>query len=369
MPKNIVVCCDGTNNKFGVTNTNVVKLYSTLVYQPGVQLAYYHPGVGTLGAPNALTKFSKWWTQLFGSAFGYGITDAIGDAYRYLMDQFEDGDRVFIFGFSRGAYTARALAGMLHMFGLIRKGNESLIPYATKTMKHLNEEAFQVAPQFKAAFSRECKPHFVGVWDTVGSVGWLYDPVKLPYSANNPDIAIGRHAISIDERRCMFRQNLWGDPKPGQDYKQVWFAGVHCDVGGGYAESECGLSKIALAWILDEAEAAGLIVDSQEASRELGLNGSGVARPDPKGMLHRSLSSFWWILEFWPKPHKDMRFTPPKTKWGIGLGQRRFIRDGATIHKSVLVRMEQLPDYRPNNLPRTYEIEPWQNQIERPVGG
>jgi uncharacterized protein (DUF2235 family) len=109
MPKKIVICCDGTNNKFGVTNTNVVKLYASLVYLPGEQIVYYHPGVGTLGAPNALTKFSKWWTQLFGSAFGYGITDAISDAYHYLMDQFEDGDRVFIFGFSRGAYTLWAM--------------------------------------------------------------------------------------------------------------------------------------------------------------------------------------------------------------------------------------------------------------------
>ena len=365
MPKNIVICCDGTNNKFGVTNTNVVKLYSTLVFQPGAQMVYYHPGVGTLGAPNALTKFSKWWTQVFGLAFGYGLTDAIRDAYVYLMNQFEDGDRVFIFGFSRGAYTARALAGMLHMFGLIRKGNESLVAYATDMMKHLNKEAFQVAPQFKAAFSRECKPHFVGVWDTVSSVGWLYDPVKMPYSTNNPDIAIGRHAISIDERRCMFRQNLWGEPKPGQDYKQVWFAGVHCDVGGGYAESESGLAKIALEWILNEAEGAGLIVDSQIASRILGLSDPACSHPDPGGMLHRSLTGFWWILEFWLKPHKDMAFTPPKTKWGFGRGRSRKILEDATIHQTVLLRVEQQTNYRPKNLPEKYQVEPWQNRAER----
>ena len=84
-------------------------------------------------------------------------------------------------------------------------------------------------------------------------------------------------------------------------------------------------------------------------------------------MLHRSLSGFWWVLEFWPKPHKDMRFTPPKTKWGIGLGRRRFIRDGATIHRSVLERMAQLPSYRPNNLPKNYVTEPAQSQAEHQV--
>jgi uncharacterized protein (DUF2235 family) len=365
MPKNIVICCDGTNNEFGATNTNVVKLYSVLKIQPGQQVAYYHPGVGTLGAPNALTRLSKWWTQLLGSAFGYGITDNICNAYAFLMDEYEDGDKVFIFGFSRGAYTARALAGMLYMFGLIRKGNESLIPYATKMLKNLTEETFRVAPQFKATFSRECKPHFVGVWDTVSSVGWLYDPVKLPYSTNDPDIAVGRHAISIDERRCMFKQNLWGDPKPGQDLKQIWFAGVHCDVGGGYAESETGLSKIAFEWMLDEAELQCLMVDSVKASRILGTDDTAFAPPDPKGLLHRSLTGFWWILEFWPKPHRDMKYQPPKTKWGIGRGHRRFMREGATIHQTVELRMQEMGDYRPSNLPSTYQVEPLKRRIKR----
>jgi hypothetical protein len=124
-----------------------------------------------------------------------------------------------------------------------------------------------------------------------------------------------------------------------------------------------------LEWVLDEAEAAGLVVNSQKAGRVLGLSDSSFAHPDPKGILHRSLSGFWWVLEFWPKPHKDMRFIPPKAKWGIGLGRRRFIRDGATVHQSVVLRMEQLPDYRPKNLPEKYEIEPWKHRAERPVGG
>ena len=132
MPKNIVICCDGTGNEFGDTNSNVVKLYGTLVIAPGIQVGYYHPGVGTMGAPTAHNWLAKQWTRAMGLAFGAGLLANVGDAYRYLMNVYEDGDRVFLFGFSRGSYTARALAGVLHMFGLLYPGNEGLIPYVIR---------------------------------------------------------------------------------------------------------------------------------------------------------------------------------------------------------------------------------------------
>src|SRR5882724_2142920 len=218
MPKNIVICCDGTGNEFGDTNSNVVKLYQMLVADPNRQITYYHPGLGTMGARSALTKIARWWTRILGLAFGYGVINNIGDCYSFLMANFEEGDNVFLFGFSRGAYTARALGAMLHMFGLLRDGNDIQFPYAARRFKRkLDRHDFDVAEDFKATFSRICKPHFVGVWDTVSSVGWIYDPVSLPYSATNPDIQIGRHAISIDERRCMFRPNMWGAGQPTQN--------------------------------------------------------------------------------------------------------------------------------------------------------
>lgn len=102
MPKNIVICCDGTGNEFGEQNSNVVKLYKMLICNPD-QVAYYHPGVGTMGARNALTRIGKWWTRIIGLAFGYGISDNVADAYQFLMSTFEAGDRLYIFGFSRGA--------------------------------------------------------------------------------------------------------------------------------------------------------------------------------------------------------------------------------------------------------------------------
>ncbi len=207
MAKSIVVCCDGTGNQFGKNNSNVLKLYSTLVIRPGVQTAYYHPGVGTMGARNALSTVGKLWTRVRGLAFGYGLSDNIADAYQFLMSEFEDKDKVYLFGFSRGAYTVRALCGMLHMFGLLRPGNEGMIPYAMRLFKRRKDDKFELGAKFKKTFSRECKPHFLGVWDTVSSVGWVLDPIglkpgALPYTAQFSDIPIVRHAVSIDERRA-----------------------------------------------------------------------------------------------------------------------------------------------------------------------
>ena len=112
MARNIVICIDGTGNEFGANNSNVIKLYSVLKRDDASQIAFYHPGLGTMGAPNAVTKFQQWWTRTCGLAFGYGLSSALEDCYTYLMEQFEEDDTIFIFGFSRGAYLARALAAM-----------------------------------------------------------------------------------------------------------------------------------------------------------------------------------------------------------------------------------------------------------------
>lgn len=152
MPKNIVICCDGTGNEFGKSNSNVVKLYKTLLCDHD-QIAYYHPGVGTMGSRNALSGIGKWWTRVIGLAFGYGISDNVADAYQFLMKNFEPDDKVYIFGFSRGAYTARALCGTLHAVGLLTAGNEGLIPYAIRMLKQKKID-FGVAFDFKKTFSR-----------------------------------------------------------------------------------------------------------------------------------------------------------------------------------------------------------------------
>ncbi|MBZ5666857.1 MAG: DUF2235 domain-containing protein [Acidobacteriia bacterium] len=366
MPKNIVVCCDGTGNQYGYANSNVVKLYWTLSAQDK-QVAYYHPGVGTMGARNALSAVGKWWTKVRGLAFGYGFSDNIADVYSFLMREFNPGDQIYIFGFSRGAYTARALCGLLHMCGLLTPGNEGLIPYALRLYKSNDPCKFEIAAGFATTFSIPCKPYFLGLWDTVSSVGWILDPIHtkgghLPYTAALPDVSVVRHAVSIDERRAFFRQNLVHlPPQTNQNLKEVWFAGVHSDVGGSYAEHESGLSKIALRWMLCEAQSAGLQLDPQKVNDVLGGKVPYVA-PNPKGELHKSLHGFWYLGEIWPKRYYHNVAAPGQAaQWKRGirlnLGSARFIEDGVHLHQSVLERMRDVADYRPKNLPQQYVAE------------
>lgn len=351
MPKNIVVCCDGTGNEFGSANSNVIRLYSVLDLRARErQVAYYHPGLGTMGAPSALTKFTKWWTRLFGLAFGRGLLDDVGEAYEFLMNEYQPGDQIFLFGFSRGAYTARALAGMIHMFGLVRRGEPILIRYVARMFRIMHRDVFHIAAEFKNVFSIACRPHFVGVWDTVSSIGWIYDPWKLPYTANNPDVGVVRHAVSIDERRCFFWQNLWGPGLRGQDIKQVWFAGVHSDVGGGYPELESGLAKISLRWMLREASSAGLLVDQNRAAVVLGRSDDPMDL-DFTVVQHESLKAWWWIPEFLPRRYIDTARHPPSATFIIPRGARRRIPDGSLIHDSVRARLTNVPGYTPQNLP------------------
>jgi uncharacterized protein (DUF2235 family) len=354
MPKNVVLCCDGTANEFAQDRTNVVKLFFTLVSDPLMQVAYYHPGLGTMEPPGALTGATRIVTRIAGQAFGYGLEADIRDTYIFLMNNFVEGDRVFLFGFSRGAYTVRAVASLLHMYGLIPKGNDALVPYAIRMLMAIHtidskggspspteNRYFTLANDFKSTFSTQvCKPWFVGVWDTVSSVGWYENPLRLPYTADNPDIEIGRHAIAIDERRAFFRTNLWvpkgSPPQSGRsDLKQVWFPGVHGDVGGGYPEAESGLSKIALKWMLKEAATAGLLVNPGRMDFVLGKSGT-YAVPDAKAKMHKSLKGLWWLAEVLWKRHYNW----VKQKWERrpNLGRSRIIPPNSLIHESAYER-------------------------------
>jgi len=352
MSKNIVICCDGTGNEFSKNNSNVVKLYSVLD-QGANQISYYHPGLGTMGSKNALSAIGKWWTKIIGLAFGYGLSENIADAYQFLMRNYEDGDRIYVFGFSRGAYTARALAGLLHMFGLLTKGNEALIPYAIRLAKQKNPD-FNLIYKFKDTFSNPCKTHFLGVFDTVASVGLIYNAVHFPYTTKNPDLNVVRHSMSIDERRAFFRQDQFTKATPDQDIKQVWYSGVHCDVGAGYPELESGLSKISLKWMLEEAKQNGLLVDEYKERNMLGDNPHYI-KPDPKGMLHKSLKRWWWIGEIMPKIHNSSTVVNGETVWKksirINLARPRYIdATMAVLDNSVIERMKDIPEYRPPNI-------------------
>jgi uncharacterized protein (DUF2235 family) len=349
MPRNIVLCFDDILDTSWVRSrsTNVVRLYGALALNSESQVAYYSPSL--VGAAT--------WRQLLGLAFGYGVFEELRSAYNFLVQTYEQGDRLFFFGVGRGAYTARTLAGILHLFGLIRRGSEAVIPYAIRIATKLDNETFEAAREFAQTFSRECPVYFVGVWETPAQFGWIFNPfppLRIPFSVNNPGIEVGRHAIAIDERRALFQPNLWqplAPPRVGgpRNLKQVWFPGVHSDVCGGYTESESGLSKISLEWMLAEAVKFGLIVDHKRVSDVLGRNGSAIARPDPSAPAHASLRGLWWVWELLPIQHFDIK--TERMRYDLHLGRRRLIPEGSLIHESALDRGDG------SIYPKSYTVE------------
>lgn len=319
MSKNIVVCYDGTGAEYGENNTNVVKTFEAIVRDER-QIAFYDPGVGTHSFLKRTTIGRR--VDIFrGKAFGVGLQRNIEDGYEYLMNSFEPADKVFLFGFSRGAFTVRALAGMIHHFGILQKGSINLIPYVSKMY---NNEDFTVCKEFKDTFCQPCEPHFIGVWDTVSSLGYIHRSRRFYDATLYSDIENAYHAISIDEKREKFQVVLWDETNKaqGQNIEQVWFAGVHSDVGGWYKER--GLSDIALAWMMDKASACGLILKK---------NWHKNLKPDALDTLHKSRTGIW---KLWPKIDRQ-------------------IPEGAKIHKSVIDRMKTHGDYHPENLPKDHE--------------
>lgn len=251
--KNIVICCDGTGNDYGGTPSNVRRLRELLHDAPGEQHVCYEPGIGTLDRPVGRTRLGRrlrHWREL---AFGSGIFERVAALYAHLMREYDPDDRIFLFGFSRGAFTARALAGMVHACGLLRREDQHLLPYALglyRTSEQRIHDALrcrglQEAPTgkdhvewddrivtFKQTLSRDCHVHFLGLWDTVKAYGWIW-PQSFPALRHNPSVRMVRHAVALDERRAVFQFTGWGDRRwmtaPDGSridaVREVWFAG------------------------------------------------------------------------------------------------------------------------------------------------
>jgi uncharacterized protein (DUF2235 family)/membrane protease YdiL (CAAX protease family) len=395
MARKLIVCLDGTGNEIGVNLSNVLKLYR-VIEKSDEQRVYYDPGVGTIGQPG-------WWRQLavkiqgvLGLALGLGLDANDLNAYSWLCRNWREGDEIYLFGFSRGAYTARVLAGFIRLIGLLDAEQLNLCGYALVAYKKSGDTGdFKIGGDFaRVAKSRLATIRFIGVWDTVSSVLtpnakflFLPWPLTLPFTRKNSRVEIFRHAISADERRRMFRLNHWQDPQPfkpdpydpskdrDQDIRQVWFAGVHSDVGGGYPEIDSGLSKYPLLWMAEEAAKAGLALDLPMLAH-LGAGGPppgpqdrfDYVPPSPTGELHKSLTGPWWIFEFlaklarlkeWPRrlallglyiPWAEPRPIPNRPQNLPDSGP-------AVVHSSLLARIAALRDYRPVNLPAHFEIE------------
>ncbi len=410
--KNIVICCDGTGNEISENISNVLKLYRCLrktgKTEPR-QAVFYDPGVGTLARPNPWLKLKQDFVAILGLATGYGLDDNVLAAYIFLVRNYDEGDQIFLFGFSRGAYTVRVLAGLIHKIGLIAPEQVNLAGSGQTAYKQFSSDnpksgraeeskkdkgdedgplaadRYDQAAQYARILSTRWPTiRFVGVWDTVASVfvprpDRLYWPSveELAFTIANPSVKIFRQAISIDERRTMFRLKKWDEPQTftpnrfndahaaEQDIQQVWFAGVHSDIGGGYPEINSALSKYPLIWMMEEAVRSGLSVNPRTVHQlAWGIQRKGspfsYVAPDIAGPLHDSMTKAWRLLEYIPKKDTLKEWLPRKSHFGFYIpdAEPRLIPDGAFIHDSVLKRMAAVEEYRPINLPSRYETVP-----------
>ena len=271
--KRIAICADGTWNVRDQIDeetgkrrpTNVTKAARGILTSAADgtdQIVYYHDGIGTSGgAVDRLTD----------GAFGHGMEDNVRDLYRFIVYNYEANDELYFFGFSRGAFTVRSLAGFMNKVGLIEKDDDYYVPeiYACyeNNVARDSEEWRKAFRNIKG--TRPCPPvRFIGVWDTVGALGapgilgQVFNSKKYQYHdiGLNPNILNAYHAVAIDERRKPFAQNMWNRPAGWTGkLEQAWFAGVHSNVGGGYAPD--GLANEALHWIVEQAEGLGLEID------------------------------------------------------------------------------------------------------------
>ncbi|KAI4852515.1 hypothetical protein E4T44_01430 [Aureobasidium sp. EXF-8845] len=300
--RTLIICLDGTGDKFDGDNSNIVHLVSCLKKDDPRQVTYYQTGIGTYNSGG----LSNGIAAAVDMAIGSGLGVHVRDAYRFLMQTYREGDKICLFGFSRGAYTARCLAGMLHKVGLLPAHNVAQIPFAYKFYKDDTQKGWDMSSDFKRTFCIDINVHFVGVFDSVASVGLI--PRKLPLSStptNKPSYF--RHAMALDERRskfkiCRYQQKDHTDPssrwttkaatqdnpeisrqrlessstadtytdyqksdlekirqnsdaaKPVRevDCLEVWFSGCHADVGGGAVANEerHKPSQIPLRWMI-----------------------------------------------------------------------------------------------------------------------
>jgi hypothetical protein len=316
--KRLVVCCDGTWNKPDSENvTNVEKIARTVQSDPtatgGVyQLVYYISGVGA-GSYEA--------DRLLGGAFGFGLFHNVIACYRFLAQNYAPGDEIFIIGFSRGAYTARSVAGMLATVGLLTKVAlvEERLPEAVHLYQgtKMPAGAFgESVDEFKHDHCHAADVTFLGVFDTVGALGvpgFERDTPRFHSVQLSDQVKCARQALAIDETRLKFEPTFWEAPSESANattedprVKQVWFEGAHSDVGGGYAQT--GLSDTALLWMAREAHAAGLVFDAALLGTYV-ASGSDPIRHDPLNRMYKVDNLLLDAKEHLPGHDEDGEFS------------------------------------------------------------
>lgn len=329
--KRIIICSDGTWNKpeEDLTKdfpTNVLKFSRAIkpVDDKGIaQTVFYDWGIGS------------YHDKIGGGGFGAGLDKNIMDGYRYIVHNYDVGDEIFLFGFSRGAYTVRCLAGLINNCSILKKEHENKITEAYTLYKNPEVKPDDETSQaFRAKYSHAQKTpvHFVGVWDTVGALGlpksvfgFIKDKHLFYDNKIGSIIKTARHALSIDEKRKDFEPTIWQqDWEKKVDLKQVWFAGVHSDVGGSYPPDKNGhvLSDIPMMWMKKEAEKQNL--QFQPHIENVVLN--------PTAKQNKEESLLYKML---------------------GLSARKIV-PGTYIHQSVKTRFETT-NYKPLALTRYLE--------------
>ena len=343
MNKRIVICADGTWNRpekdlkvdFPTNVLRLARAISPMAADGKPQQVFYDWGVGS------------YYDEMIGGATGRGLHKNIMDGYRYIVQNYSPGDEIYLFGFSRGAYTVRCLCGLINNCGILKRPDARLIQQA---FDHYKKSSAPFAPsgdksvEFRQKHSHESREiKFVGVWDTVGAMGipisflGLFEDKDEFYDTKiGRNVRVARHALAIDEHRSDFEPTIW-QLRDNMDMQQVWFAGAHSNIGGSYQPDKDGslLSDNALAWMIAEAERFNL-------SLEPHLTAS--LHPNPLATLHDSRRSFYRIKQPYLRP-LDPNVAP------------------VLLHHSVKVRWDQDPQYRPKNLQTYLEKYGWPEKL------
>jgi uncharacterized protein (DUF2235 family) len=349
--KRIVVCCDGTwNDPSKPKQTNVSKLKDAAI-QRGPdedcieQRVHYVDGVGTRGSL---------WDRLRGGAIGYGLDENVQKAYRYIAEDYEPGDEIFLFGFSRGAYTARSTLGMVRKCGVLRHITDTTVRRAWEHYRNDIHPEHDIAKQWRVDNALKISEpenyvpiaKFIGVWDTVGSLGIPIKGLRANYDFHDVTLTSlvdnAYHALAVDEKRKDYEPTLWArskTPRKEQQFEQRWFAGAHSDVGGGAGkEGRDAQSDYCLEWILDRAVEAGLDVDRDRVHWN---------RPPPGQFprLHLNPGLLFTIIGFFREPAlRPIGKGVPQGKEGYGRPSNE------AVDEETRRRLREDPSYHPRNL-------------------
>ncbi|KAK9447555.1 uncharacterized protein V1518DRAFT_421293 [Limtongia smithiae] len=431
--KHLVLCFDGTGSQFGQRPaSNVLRMHQMIERGDGRVIDYYQPGIGSsIISPHKVDALLT-----LDSLIAYTFDEHVIAAYRFLIRNYDAGDRIWMFGYSRGAYTACVVASLIERIGLLGKGGGELVPSAWQIYKdwatqHLAEEAAgglsnygaggastsEIADEFKDTFACATpRVFFLGLWDTVQAVGLLRN--RMCFSATRPAGIVQhvRHALSVDERRTMFRQNLFHHPTDpaapappkcsaccaccsalatadARDVVERWFPGNHSDIGGGWPpdpDTGGSLPDLSLRWMVRHARGLGLPFSEDQvaafaaegATRAIMARTHDMLSINPRLGRGAKMAAKWWLLEILPMPYTIDAMTRDTTTAATSstatacaesraeeeeerckiayephLGRRRKIPPYAVMHWSVKWKQMLDPRYRPRNLPVTVLYE------------